>query len=227
MHLPVQFDYRGAKLKVNMENSQNLQQKPNQPQESTPNLENNPPSFKNLLIQHPWMWLTGLLVIPLTIIIFAWYNLTQTGDVPQAEPAESSTLIVEEPIKTPFEASNPTPLWMVMAIALSCGSGCWMIIRLIKRPKSLQKVRKLAHHHQKALPQGPRQKLNPRLSKKSSAIVPQPSLKSVVRTSPNTKHLVTVVPAEDSHPLDNSTESLADLFDIRKQSSLSSILRHN
>lgn len=210
-----------------MENSQSVQHELNQPKELTPNPGNNTPNLKNLLIQHPWIWLTGLLVIPLTIIIFAWYNLTQTGDVPQAEPEENSTLIVNEPIKTASEPSNPTPLWMVVAIALSCGSGCWMIIRLLKRPKSLQKVHKFANHHQKALPQVRRKKLNPRLSKKSSAIVPQPSPKQVLPTSPTAKHLVTVVPAENSHPLDNSTESLADLLDIRKQSSLSSILRHN
>ncbi|PHM06046.1 hypothetical protein CK516_36495, partial [Nostoc sp. 'Peltigera malacea cyanobiont' DB3992] len=42
-----------------------------------------------------------------------------------------------------------------------------------------------------------------------------------------TKHLVTVLPAEHKHHLDTRTEPLAELMDLRKDSSLSALLRQD
>jgi hypothetical protein len=48
----------------------------------------------------------------------------------------------------------------------------------------------------------------------------------LMQMQPKAKHLVTVLPAEHKHHLDTRTDSLADLMDLRKNSSLSAILRH-
>jgi hypothetical protein len=55
--------------------------------------------------------------------------------------------------------------------------------------------------------------------------VPQQQLMPLMQMQPKPKHLVTVLPAEHKHHLDTRTESLADLMDLRKESSLSAILR--
>ncbi|MBG1259912.1 hypothetical protein F8S20_12695 [Nostoc sp. BAE] len=155
---------------------------------------------------------------------FALYSLGNAGQVTQEEP-EKIPVIVEEPINVPDLNSNPTPLWMVAAIVLSCGSGCLLIFRMLNRTKQPQKVQKLVNRHQARLAQSNSQRLQPRLPKKQPIFVPQQQLMPIMQMPLKTKQLVTVLPAEHKHHLDTRTESLADLMDLRKDSSLSAILR--
>ncbi|MBN3923882.1 MAG: hypothetical protein HWQ37_12185 [Nostoc sp. NMS4] len=155
---------------------------------------------------------------------FALYSLGNAGPVPQEEP-EKIPVIVEEPINPPSENSNPTPLWVIAAIALSCGGGSLLIFRVLNRAKQPQKVQKQVNRHQVRLAQKHHQKLEPHLTKSQPIFVPQPQLMPVMQMQPKTKHLVTVLPAEHKHHLDKRTEPLADLMDLRKNSSLSAILR--
>ncbi|MFW9258107.1 hypothetical protein [Nostoc sp. CALU 546] len=155
---------------------------------------------------------------------FALYSLGNAGQVTQEEP-EKIPVIVEEPINVPSESSNPTPLWMVAAIVLSCGSGCLLIFRMLNRTTQPQKVQKQVNRHQARLAQNHYQRLEPRLPKNQPIFVPQPQLMPLMQMQPKTKHLVTVLPAEHKHHLDTRTEPLADLMDLRKNSSLSAILR--
>ncbi|WP_334974922.1 hypothetical protein [Nostoc sp.] len=155
---------------------------------------------------------------------FALYSLGNAGQVAQEEP-EKIPVIVEQPINAPSENSNPIPLWMVAAIVLSCGSGCLLIFRMLNRKAQPQKVQKQINRHQARLAQSHYQRLEPRLPKNQPIFVPQPRLMPVMQMPPKPKHLVTVLPAEHKHHLDRRTESLADLMDLRKDSSLSAILR--
>ncbi|MBD0389972.1 MAG: hypothetical protein ICV54_26570 [Nostoc sp. C3-bin3] len=155
---------------------------------------------------------------------FALYSLGNAGQVAQEEP-EKIPVIVEEPINAPSENSNPTPLWMMAAIVLSCGSGCLLIFRMLNKTKQPQKVQKQIKRHQARLAQNHYQKLEPRLPKNQPVFVPQQQLMPLMQMQPKAKHLVTVLPAEHKHHLDTRTESLADLMDLRKESSLSAILR--
>ncbi|MEH2267674.1 MAG: hypothetical protein V7K68_04460 [Nostoc sp.] len=177
-----------------------------------------------MVAHHPWLLLTGFLAMFLGGGAFAVYSLGNAGPVPQEEP-EKIPVIVEEPINVPSENSNPTPLWMVAAIVLSCGSGSLLIFRMLNRTKQPQKVQKQVNRHQARLAQNHYQRLEPRLPKNQPIFVPQPQLMPVMQMQPKTKHLVTVLPAEHKHHLDKRTEPLADLMDLRKNSSLSAILR--
>ncbi|AFZ23298.1 hypothetical protein Cylst_0974 [Cylindrospermum stagnale PCC 7417] len=216
-----------------MKNSQSVQHEPSQTTGKTPNLAKNTSLPIEMLVRHPWMLLLGLLAIPVSIAIFAFNNLIQVADVAPAEPEKIQNERIEESIKTSAETGNSIALWMVFAIALSCGTGSWIIWRwATPRPKQslesskhLQKVRKHIKHNQQRLVQSRYPRLSPSLSNNLVAFVPPPSLKEVFTTLPQSEHLVTVLPPEESHHLDDSKESLADLLDIRKQSSLSSILR--
>ena len=192
--------------------------KPSQAKDGTLEQGSKRSLWTHLLAYYPWLFLTGLLVISLAIAAFASYNLIQVGDLAVEAPDKIPDEVIEEPIGMPSENNNPIPLWMVVLVALSCGSGCWLILRSLKRPKKLQKIQ---NHTQPA--QNRNRKLKRRLPRKSAAS----SLKRMASKPPETKHHVTVLPPEASHPLDTNTESLADLLDIRKQSSLSSILRQS
>ncbi len=212
-----------------MENSQSVQYEPAQLIGDTPELTNSKSRLitsSNVLIylvtHHPWLLLTGLLAMFIGGGAFALYSLGHVGRVAQEEP-EQIPVVVEEPIKTPSENSNPTSLWMVAAIALSCGSGCLIIFRMLNRPKQLQKVQKHVNRYEAPLPQTRYPRLEPRLLKNPPVFVPQ-QLTPVMPIPPKTKHLVTVLPPEHKHRLDTRTESLADLLDLRKESSLSAIL---
>ncbi|MEH2155723.1 hypothetical protein [Nostoc sp.] len=214
-----------------MEKSQSVQRERTQLRGATPELTNRKSRLtksSNVLIylvaHHPWLLLTGFLAMFLGGGAFAVYSLGNAGPVPQEEP-EKIPVIVEEPINVPSESGNPTPLWMVAAIVLSCGSGSLLIFRMLNRTKQPQKVQKQVNRHQARLAQNHYQRLEPRLPKSQPIFVPQPQLMPVMQMQPKTKHLVTVLPAEHKHHLDKRTEPLADLMDLRKNSSLSAILR--
>jgi hypothetical protein len=225
--------YRGTGLKVIMENSQSVQHEPSQATVTTPNLANNTSKPIHLLAKHPWILLLGLLLIPVSIAVFAFGDLTQVVDVGQDQAEKSPNVKIEEPIKTPADKGNVTPLWVTFAIgyaapsaiALSCGTGCWLIWRTLKTRKHLRKIHKQIKRNQPLLVQSGYQTLKPNLSKQAPDFILPPSLKEVFTNLPQSEHLVTVLPPEESHHLDDSTEPLAELLDIRKQSSLSSILR--
>nr|WP_322709430.1 hypothetical protein [Nostoc sp. ChiSLP03a] len=168
--------------------------------------------------------MTGCLAMFLGGGTFALYSLGNAGPVPQEEP-EKIPVIVEEPISPPSENSNPTPLWVIAAIVLSCGGGSLLIFRMLNRTKQPQKVQKQVNRQQVRLAHKHYQKLEPNLPKSQPIFVPQPQLMPLMQMQPKTKHLVTVLPAEHKHHLDTRTEPLAELMDLRKNSSLSAILR--
>lgn len=214
-----------------MENSQSVQHESIQvtgpmlePTNSKSRLIGGSNFFIYLLTQHPLLLLTGLLAMLLGSAALALYSLGNAGGTEQVEPAEIPA-VVENPIKTPSETSNPTPLWMVLAIALSCGSGCLIILKLLNRPTQHQKVRKHINRYPTHVTPSRPQRLEPQTLKNPPVFVPLQPLKPFVPMQAKTKPLVTVLPPEHRHPLDKSKESLADLMDIRKQNSLSSILR--
>ncbi|MEH1795343.1 MULTISPECIES: hypothetical protein [unclassified Nostoc] len=216
-----------------MEKSQSVQREPTRLRRATPELTNRKSRLKqssNVLIylvaHHPWLLLTGCLAMFLGGGVFAVYSLGNAGPVAQEEP-EKIPVIVEEPISIPSENSNPTPLWMVAAIVLSCGGGSLLIFKMLNRKKQPQKVQKQVNRHQVRLAQSNYQKLEPRLPKNQPIFVPQPQLMTMpmMQMQPKAKHLVTVLPAEHKHHLDTRPDSLADLMDLRKDSSLSAILR--
>ncbi|MDZ8053093.1 MAG: hypothetical protein RMX68_003405 [Aulosira sp. ZfuVER01] len=222
-----------------MENSQSVQHEPTQSTGATPDLTNSKSSaisssqvLINLLTRHPWLLLIGLSAVFFASAVLALYNLGSVGNVQKAEEPDknldvSTTTVAEAEvaINTPSENSNPTPLWMVFAIALSCASGCVVILRIINRPAKAQKV----HKHLKRYPtrsvQSQPSRVEPQPPKNPQVFVPPPSLTPVVSMQSRTKPLMTVLPPEHSYRMEKSKESLADLMDLRKQSSLSALLR--
>ncbi|MCM0589099.1 MAG: hypothetical protein ACSI46_01660 [Gloeotrichia echinulata DVL01] len=212
-----------------MENNQTVQNKSTQPAAISPDLTNGksrPTSSSKILLQmlarNPWLLLIGLSAIFLAISAFALYSLGSVGYVQQQKEPETVSdipTLLEESSSTTSESSNPTPLWLIVAIALSCGSGCLIILRLLNHPTQAAKLQKQINYDKVQLVPVRQQRLQARSPKNSAVFAPSSSL------SPQTKPMMTVMAPEQTPRLDQSQESLAELMDIRKQNSLPAMLR--
>ena len=214
-----------------MENTQSLQEQPSEPKAPTSVSENCKSQQKDssnvihVLVHHPWLLVIGLLAIFLGGGVLSLYSLGYVGFVQQAKPEEEVLQAeVVEPTNTESETTNPISLWMVVAIALSCASGCLIIFRWLNRPAQHQKVRKQINRYQERLAKSRPLTAKSLPPQKPPVFLP-PQPQKPAPTSAETKPVVTVLPPEQSFTGGKSKESLASMLDIRKQTSLSAILR--
>ncbi|MBD2345565.1 hypothetical protein [Anabaena subtropica] len=181
--------------------------------------------FIYLLTRHPLLLLTGVFTTLMGSAALALYSITNVGDVEKLD-VEPLPAVIEQPMTTTTENSNPLPLWMVAAIALSCASGCLVIFRLLNQPTQrppIQKRRAISH---KALSTTPHtQKQEQQVLKTQPRFVPRQTLPPMTPMQVIKKPLVTVLPAEQRNPFDDSKESLVELLDWRKHNSLTAILQ--
>ncbi|MEO1373432.1 MAG: hypothetical protein AAFW70_03715 [Cyanobacteria bacterium J06635_10] len=225
-----------------MENTQTVQQESSKVKESVPISENSEStnrvnSFKNvaiyLFINYPWLFLTGLLLMFLGGGALSIYSLGYVGESikrKDSETLQAEVIPPKSPAQTEESNENPIPLWMVAAIALSCASGCLIILRFINRPKLKQKIKKrIVNRNEIRLAQRHHQAMEARLPKKTPVNVQRSRKTRIMAVPPQKakpKPVVTVLPPEQSFkPKQKNQDSLADVLDIRKQTSLSSMLR--
>lgn len=216
--------------KATMENSQSVQQQLSQSKAPIPESGKKVPGrtgsknpLINLLVHHTWLFPAGLLLIFLGSSAAALYSLGYVGRV-QPEEAEIAEAEIIKPIKAPSNPINPTPLWMVAAIALSCGSGTLILFLLLNRPAQRQEARNHINRHQKRLAKR-RSELEPRPNKSVPAFVPSKPKTPVVAMPVQTKPVVTVLPPEQNVSPNQGKESLANMLDMRKHTPLSTIIR--
>jgi hypothetical protein len=225
-----------------MENSQRVEPELPEPaapapEETTAKSKYNSPwnFFLRLIAYHPWLLVVALLAAFAGSAAISLYSLGFFGLVEQQLPATQQALSeveVVEPISPPAENANPLPLWVVVAIALSCAGGCLFIFRFLNRAavphKNLKRNRYLARQVERnQQPSEPRAFTEPRPLKNPPVFVlPQPRM-PIPTTYKKTKAVVTILPPAPTKPFITRKESLADSLDLRKQSSLSSILRKN
>jgi hypothetical protein len=120
-----------------MDNSQSVQQEPEEPKDG--NLE----VVKSKTIPRPWLknyfllLLSGMVGISVTVSVFAYYQLIEIGDVPPTKPEKIKRATPKVQTPLPPDSTNPLPVWMVIAIALCCSTGCLVIFRLLKLPKQV------------------------------------------------------------------------------------------
>lgn len=223
-----------------MENSQRVE--PESPEPAAPAPEqitakpkhNSPWSFfLRLIAYHPWLLVVALLAAFAGSAAISLYSLGFVGRAQQQPPATQQTEVeVVEPQNPPVENTSPLPLSMVIAIALSCAGGCLLIVRFLNRAavphKNLKRNRYLARQVERdQQPPKPRAFTEPRPLKNPPVFVPPQPRMPIASASRKTKTMVTILPPAPSKPLITRKESLADSLDLRKQSSLSAILRKN
>ncbi|MBD2163043.1 hypothetical protein H6G04_01375 [Calothrix membranacea FACHB-236] len=219
-----------------MESSQSVQHEATQSTGATPELTKSKSSVISnskvliqILARHPWLLLIGLSATFFASAVLALHYLGSVGYIsqPQQEPEKNQEVatVAEAAINTPSETSNPTPLWLIMAIAFSCASGCLIILRVLNRPAKGQKGQKHIKRYPTRSVPSQLSRVEPQPSRNPQVFVPPPSLAPLASMQSQTKPLTTVLPPEPKYGMEKSKESLADLLDLRKQSSLSTILR--
>ncbi len=225
-----------------MENTQSVQQESSEVKESAPNSDINEPEskisrFKNvaiyLFIHYPWLFLAGVLLMFLGGGALSIYSLGYVDEGIKRKESETlqAEVIPPKPPAQTQESKNPIPLWMVAAIALSCASGCLVILKVLNRPKQKQKVkRQVVNRDEIRLAQRRFQVMEARLPKRKTPPRPPGARRTPIMAmppqKPKPKPVVTVLPPEHNFkPNQENQDSLADVMDIRKQTSLSSMLR--
>lgn len=225
-----------------MQNTQSVQQESSEVKESVPVSDNSEPAskisrFRNaaiyLFMHYPWLFLAGVLLMFLGGGALSIYSLGYVDESIKRKDSETLQAEVIPPKATAetTESKNPIPLWMVAAIALSCASGCLVILKVLNRPKQKQKVkRQVVNRDEIRLAQRRFQAMEARLPKrKAPARPPGPRRTPIMAMppqKPQPKPVVTVLPPEHNYqPNQENQDSLADIMDIRKQTSLSSMLR--
>jgi len=181
--------------------------------------------FIYLLTRHPLLLLAGVFTTLMGTAGIALYSLSHVGDVENLD-AEPVPAVVEQPVIITSENSNPLPLWMVVAIASSCASGCFVIFRLLHPPKQrpqLQKRQAIFYPAPSTSPHAHRPQQPVVKSKPISA--PRQTSRPMKPRQASRKPIVTVMSSEPRNPFEDSKESLVDLLDWRKHNSLTSILQ--
>lgn len=207
--------------------------------------------LQQLLNDHPFLFCGGLWVMLVVLGGVATLGLLKAGPVePEASLSSSPVTTFQKviPLKRlpksqpkpieetppPFLQQEPTPrqdfpLWLFGAIALGCAGGSLLITYFLiqsnqssqfqKRLKPVGIIRKkrrnpnptsrpVAKEAQRGEPRPNNSTLNPHLVPIEQKSTP-----------------ITVLPPEQSHPLDGGRENLADVMDLRKRYSLTSLMR--
>lgn len=138
-------------------------------------------------------------------------------------PNPSFTRIPEPPPKAAVKEGG-TPLWLFGAIALSCTMGSLLLARKFNLSQRRQRSKKLSNKpsNKPSKPTPSSRKKRPYSSQKRRAV--PPSASAPPRKPSRPKPVVTILSPQETHPLDRDADSLAEIMDIRKRQSLSSIL---
>ncbi|GAA6619982.1 hypothetical protein [Scytonema sp. NUACC26] len=213
-----------------METSQSVQQQVSQAEVPPPILKkkkSKPAMSRNtlmhMLAKYPLFLPVGLSAVFLASGTLALYSLGSVGKVEEEEPEVLEAEVVQPISSTPAEAENPMPLWMILAIALSCGSGSLVLFLLLNRPGKRQIVTNHFNRYQARLKQR-HQKMAPRPPKNKPVLVPA-RMAAVAVPIGQAQPVVTVMPPENTMSRNSGQEALTSVFDIRKHTPLSTILR--
>jgi hypothetical protein len=207
-----------------------------------------------LVGHYPWLLFIVFLALCAGSATLSVWSLGYVAKEEKPKAADTMQVDVKQPITSPGEpvsTTNPISSWMVIAIAMSCAGGCLVIFRFLNISKQRQRVNTKVNRYQVRVAQRG-QKLEPAQQIKKPPVfvppqapqiqnqavfVPPPQIhqqkpqrpQPVVSPPPEKPQQpsITVLPPEDNYPQRKNPNSLADMLDIRKQSSLSSILDKN
>lgn len=171
----------------------------------------------------------GLWASIILVAAIAATGLISTGppELEKAEPKPTPTPVFTQgssPEPTAIAssqdaASEGLPMWLYGAIATSCATGTVLILIALRLKPSRRRRQPLKRST--TAPAAVRKKRPP--SPKRRPVSSRPMQNPPVATfSP--QPVVTILPPEETHPLDWGDDSLADMMDIRKRQSLSSLI---
>lgn len=223
------------------------QPRPPMPTRSKPSRrsKSTPVSVARLMQTRPLLILGGAWALAMVVALVAIGGLLSPNLSNGHQPAGATIHARVAEAAQNSKRQSGIPFWLFGAIALSCAAGSVLISRQATRPprpRKSAKLKRLQPHSKESFALVPRPQpatdyvplpapqpqtgSNPLPAPlASSTTVVQsvhPRSQRLVQRSPDVP--VTVVPSEESHPLDWGNASLADTLDLRKQRSLSSWL---
>lgn len=171
----------------------------------------------------------GLWASIILVAAIAATGLISTGpsELEKPEPKPTPTPVFDQAPSPPpttiasgqNAASVGMPLWFYGAIATSCATGTLLILIALRLKPSRRRRQPLKRST--TAPAAVRKKRPPSPKRRQVSSRPmQPPPVTPVSAQP----VVTILPPEESHPLDWGDDSLADMMDIRKRQSLSSLM---
>jgi hypothetical protein len=136
------------------------------------------------------------------------------------------------PALTTFEESTvkkklPLPLPLLGTVILGCAAGSLIVTQVLKYSigrRSSKRSKPSGTVRRKRRYSATRQGIVPTPQPVSSALTYNPSGNQLSKINKQLTQ-VTVLPPEESHPLDGGDENLADMMDLRKRHSLTSLMR--
>ena len=224
--------------------------------DNSPEAQQRLQSLIQLLYKHPFAFCGGMWVTLVFLGGIATLGLFNPGPVePEtSRPLPTASTVQQEvspqpvrksfpgftakqPLK-PFTAKQPVkspdlpllPLSLLAVVALGCAGGSYLLTQMLKSSaQDSQSPRRL-----KPTDTIRKKRRNPSQKPSSISRTPQsagasPSFQIVNNQLTKTeKQLtqITVLPPEQLHPLDGGKESLAEMMDLRKRHSLSSLMRN-
>ncbi|MDJ0676143.1 MAG: hypothetical protein QNJ36_12290 [Calothrix sp. MO_167.B42] len=182
-------------------------------------------TLKRIYYHYHWLFLFSLLFIFLGSSAIALYSLgyVETAKRKQPEPLQAE---VVKPISTKNDRENRIPMWSIVAIAVSCASGCLIVVRFLNRPtyqprtKQRLKNRTLRYKHE-----GQSKKLeilkNKGLTTLATSGVNRKTGQTVVKNST----LMTVIPPNSKlNPIQNQLQ-VANMVNMPSKNPLPPLLQ--
>jgi hypothetical protein len=195
--------------------------------------------LRQLLHKHPFVCFGGLWVLFVILGSMSAVRLVSPGPMEQdaSKPTPGLTTLLEskpeQPALTTVLESKPKqhmPLALFGTVAIGCAAGSLFITQALRySTQNYQPSRRLktAGTTSRKKRRHPSQKGHPVPSTQqpiSSALTYQPVNNRLATTNKQPTQ-ITVLPPEESHPLDRGNENLAEMMDLRKRKSLASLMR--
>lgn len=181
--------------------------------------------FGQLIQRYPLLFWGSLWLGLVSLTGFALVHLLSPESVQRTARQPGSSQAAPPTIAAPEWDTEPTgvPLWSLGTLVIGCAAGSWLLVHQFNKPEPPRKTGKKfstssTHRQSTSAIVAPSGSTQPKPSTPART-----SQSAIVPTRMNYP-LVTVVPAEESHPLDWGEAGLADMMDIRKQRSLASLM---
>ena len=180
-----------------------------------------------LLNKHPFVFWSGLWLVIVLLGSAATIGLLSPGPTEKERPKPTPAPVTVEVSKPKEDLS----LSLFAAIATGCAVGSLLFVYILKRGSAQSRY---PSRRLKSVSTVTKKRRRPPKKDRSVSMTPQPpvamqpSFQTLDTRQPSpTARLtqVTVLPPEESHPLDRGDESLADLLDLRRHKSLASLMR--
>lgn len=199
------------------------------PSNTSPEQQYPPHPLKLLIQKHPFAFWGGLWVILIGVGTVATLGLLNPGpiaqDTPNPTPAPPAVPIVTAP-KQDFQFYPSLSVFGAIAIGCATGSVLFTYVLLNSSHShgSSKRLRSVATVSKKRRPSSKKRRPVPPTTQLAA---PQPVVQTFDAGLATFNHQltqVTILPPDETHPLDRGEESLADLLDLRKRQSLASLM---